>query len=317
MRRAPGDEPRGGRTGGPPARERRLDLADPRELAAIDDLELVARGVVEGFLIGLHRSPFRGFSVEFAENRPYNPGDDVRFVDWKVYARSDRLFVKQYEEETNLRAWLLLDVSRSMDWSSDPGLPTKLRYARILSASLALLLLRQGDAPGVLAFDDGVRRRHPPRASRRPWAGLLGALSQEPGGGTDAAAVLDELALRLRRRGLVVLVSDLLLDPDPTREALRHLRHQGHEVILFHLLDPGERELPAAGEAVFFDPETGLEVEANSAALRRRYREAVDRALAEWREAAISMGAEHVPLGTDAALGPALRAFFRARRRRR
>ncbi len=298
------------------ARER-LDLASPREIAGMAHLELVARGVVEGFLIGLHASPKRGFSAEFAENRPYNRGDDLRYLDWKVYARSDRLFVKQFEEETNLRAYLLLDVSRSMSWVSDPArFASKLEYARLLAAALSLLLIRQGDATGLVAFDDRLRAHLAPRTTRRHWRRLLTELTGlESGGRTDAGSALRDLAGRLRRRGLVVLISDLLVDPETTRTALRFLRHRGHEVLLFHVMDPGERELPAAGEAIFFDPETGEELGANSAALRRRYRDAVEAAIAGWRREALRWGAEYALLTTDTPLGLALRQFLHKRSR--
>ncbi len=299
------------------AARQRLDLASPREIAGLSHLDLLARGIVEGFLIGLHRSPKRGFSAEFAEDRPYNRGDDVRFMDWKVYARTDRLFIKQYEEETNLRAYLLLDASGSMDWVSDPQkYPTKLEYARLLAASLSLLLIRQGDATGLLAFDDALRTRIDPRANRRHWRRLLTELEAiEARGRTDAGAALRDVTARLQRRGLVVLISDLLLDPAATRVALRHLRHRGHEVLVFHIMDPGERELPAAGEAVFFDPETGEELGANSAALRRQYGEAVESAIGEWRRETARIGAEYALLPTDTPLGLALRRLLRKRSR--
>jgi uncharacterized protein (DUF58 family) len=301
---------------GDPKRER-LDLASPREIAGMGHLELVARGVVEGFLIGLHRSPYRGFSVEFAENRPYNVGDDLRFADWKVYARSDRLFIKQFEEETNLRAYLLVDISGSMGWSSDEArFTSKLDYARLLTAALSLLLLRQGDAAGLLTFDDEISSYLEPRATRHHWTRLVRALDAvEPRGRTDAGTALRDLARRLQRRGLVVLISDLLVDPETTRTALRYLRHAGHEVLVFHIMDPGERELPAAGEAIFYDPETGEELGTNSAALRRQYREAVTGAIEGWQREALGIGAEYVLVTTDTALGMALRRFLRKRAR--
>ncbi|MFQ5690068.1 MAG: DUF58 domain-containing protein [Gemmatimonadota bacterium] len=296
----------------------RLDLVSPRELARIANLELVARGVVEGFLLGLHRSPYRGFSVEFAENRLYNPGDDTRFVDWKVYARSDRLYIKQYEEETNLRAHIVVDISRSMAWTSDPGrFVTKLDYSRMLAASLALLLLRQGDAAGLLTFDDRPRDRVEPRAALGQWRRLLNDLAAaHPGGRTDAGAVLTSLARRLRRRGLVVLVSDLLVDPASTRHALKLLRHQGHEALIFHVMDRAEMELPAAGEATFYDPETGEELGTNSATLRRDYREAVSEAIERWRRESLGMGVDYALLTTDRPLGVALHRYLRGRIRR-
>src|SRR5690554_3093466 len=158
------------------ARER-ADLLDPRELAALGGLEFVARAVVEGFIAGLHRSPHRGFSVEFAEHRMYQPGDDLRYIDWRMYGRSDRYYIKQFEEETNLRAYLLLDVSASMAWTSAPGsLPPKLWYAKQLAASLALMLVRQGDAVGLLTFDSAMRAHVSPRGGRRHWHELLRTL---------------------------------------------------------------------------------------------------------------------------------------------
>jgi len=299
------------------ATRQRLDLASPREIAGLEHLELIARGVVEGFLIGLHRSPYRGFSAEFAENRPYNQGDDIRFLDWKVYARSDRLFIKQFEEETNLRAYMLLDVSKSMDWVSDrERYPTKLAYARLLAASLSLLLMQHGDATGLVAFDDHLRAHLTPRTTRLHWRRLLAKLeSLEADGRTEAGTALKDVAQRLQRRGLVILISDLLVDPETTRTALRFLRHRGHEVLIFHVMDPGELELPAAGEAVFFDPETGEELGTNSAALRRQYRDAVESAIAGWRREAMRFGAEYAFVTTDTPLGLALRHFLRKRTR--
>ena len=297
------------------ASRQRLDLASPREIVGLSHLELVARHIVEGFLIGLHDSPKRGFSAEFAEDRPYNHGDDLRYLDWKAYARTDRLFIKQYEEETNLRAYLLVDVSRSMGWVSDEErFPTKFAYARLLAASLSLLLVQQGDATGLIAFDEALRAHLAPRTTRRHWRRLLGELTRlSADGRTDAGYALKEIAGRLQRRGLVVLISDLLVDPETTRMSLRYLRHRGHEVILFHIMDPGERELPAEGEAIFFDPETGEELGANSAALRRQYREAVEAAIDGWRKEALRWGADYALLTTDTPLGLALRQFMRRR----
>jgi len=290
---------------------------DPAQLAALGNLEFVARSVVEGFLIGLHRSPHRGFSVEFAENRPYVPGDDVRHVDWRMYARSDRYYVKQYEEETNLRAHLALDASRSMDWTSAPGrLLTKLHYGRLLAASLAYLLLRQGDAVGLLAFDDRIRARVQPRGTRRHLRTLLGALTDLDGGGTtDAAGAVREVAVRMRRRGLVVLISDLLVDPAETLRAIHSLRYRGHEVLVFHLMDPGERDLPQAGDAVFFDPEDEAEVRTDSAGLRAEYRLSVEEAVRMWRVEFRRIGADYHLVTADSPLGTALGEYLEKRSR--
>jgi uncharacterized protein (DUF58 family) len=253
----------------------------PRLLSEIGNLELIARQVLQGFLIGLHGSSRRGRSASFAENRLYNPGDDLRFVDWKVFGRSDRLYVKQFEEERNLRAYLVLDASESMGWRSDVDrLPTKLDYAIMLTACLGLLLLRQSDAAGLVTFDDRVREHVAPRAL------------------------------------LAVLISDLLVDRDATLKALRLLRHRGHEVLVCHVMDPGERELPAAGEAVYFDPESGEELRANSGALRRVYHRAVEGALAEWRLELARMGADYHLTPTDRPVGLVLREFLDRRARR-
>jgi len=300
-----------------PLRPPRADLLAPQELAALGGLEFVARHVVEGFLAGLHRSPHRGFSVEFAEHRAYQPGDDLRYVDWRMYARSDRHHVKQFEEETNLRAYLLVDASASMAWSSSPGeLPPKLWYAKQLSACLALLLLRQGDAVGLIGFDEKIREHIGPRGGRRHWHDLLRALEPlDATGRTEAANALRDIAGRLPRRGLVVLCSDLLVDPESTRLALQFLRHRGHEVLVFHILDPGELELPGDRDARFVDPETGEELPVSVAHLRNEYREAVERAIEEWRRALVPLGIDYTLLEPDQPMVHALRTYLRKRER--
>lgn len=295
----------------------RPDLMNPSDLYDPGRLELIARSVVEGFLIGLHRSPHRGFSVEFAENRPYYPGDDIRFLDWRMYARSDRWYLKQFEEETNLRAYLVLDASRSMRWSSSAmdGF-SKLDSGRLIAASLASLMLRQGDATGFVAYDERVRTHISPRASRRHLATILRELvALEGEGGSEAGTAIRDVAIRLRRRGLVVLISDLLVDAEGTQRALHFLRHRGHEVIVLHVMDPGERELPAAGDAVFFDPETGEELRTSSAALRTEYAAAVQSAIARWRSECRGMGADYHMLMTDTPLGVALGHVLQKRAR--
>jgi uncharacterized protein (DUF58 family) len=290
---------------------------DPTALSQLGGVEFIARHVVEGFLMGLHRSPHRGFSAEFAEHRAYQAGDDLRYIDWRMYARSDRYYVKQFEEETNLRAYLLLDVSASMGWSSDPPrLPPKIWYAKHLAASLALILLRQGDSVGLTAFHEKVVRRVHPRGGRRQWHELARRISTlDASGKTSAHSALKDLATRLRRRGLVVLLSDLLVEPEATRSSLRFLRHQGHEVLVFHLLDPGERELPAASDARFFDPETNEELQVSVADIREEYRRAVRHALTEWERGLRPHGIDYEVLDTDRSLSRALRAYLHKRER--
>jgi uncharacterized protein (DUF58 family) len=301
----------------PDGRPERADLLTPEQLTELGGLELVARRVVEGFIAGLHRSPHRGFSVEFAEHRAYQPGDDLRFVDWRMYGRSDRYYVKQFEEETNLRAYLVVDASASMGWTSRPGdLPTKLWYAKQLAASLALLLLRQGDAVGFVAFDQRIRARNEPRARPSQWHTLLASLQGlDAGRETEASGALREVAARLRRRGLVVLLSDLLVDPEPTRTALRFLRHRGHEVLVFHIMDPGERELPPVRDARFVDPETGDELPISVADLRSEYRTAVAEAVEEWRATLAPEGMDYAVVQTDQPMVHALRRYLHKRER--
>lgn len=299
------------------AGELRADLLEPRDLAALGGIEFVARQIVEGFIAGLHRSPHRGFSVEFAEHRMYQPGDDLRHIDWRVFGRSDRYYIKQFEEETNLRAYLLLDVSASMEWSSSPErLPPKLWYAKQLAASIALLLLRQGDAVGLIGFDHLFRARVAPRGGRRHWYELVRAIGPLHGAGrTEAHTALRDVAARLRRRGLIILFSDLLVEPAVTRLALRFLRHRGHEVLVFHLLDPGERELPGVGDARFVDPESGEELPISVADLRSEYRDAVAGALLEWRDTLVPQAIDYVIVETDQPMALALRAYLRKRER--
>jgi uncharacterized protein (DUF58 family) len=295
----------------------RADLLDPATLSQLGGIELIARAVVEGFIMGLHRSPHRGFSAEYAELRAYQAGDDLRYIDWRMYGRSDRYYVKQFEEETNLRAYLLLDVSESMGWSSNPGvLPTKLWYAQHLAASLALILLRQGDSVGMAAFHDKVVDRLEARGGRRQWHEAVRRLRAiQAAGRTSAETALRDIAVRLRRRGLVILLSDLLVAREETLTALRFLRHQGHEVLVFHLIDPGERELPPGSEARFVDPETDAELMVSVADIRSEYREAVREALAEWQRDLKPHGIDYHVVDTDASLALALRAYLRKRER--
>jgi uncharacterized protein (DUF58 family) len=287
----------------------RLDLLDPAEVARLGGLEFVTEGIVEGFLAGLHRSPRRGFFVEFAEHRMYQPGDEPRYLDWRLLARSDRLYVKQFEEETNLRSMLVLDISRSMDWSGAPETrPTKRAYADCLVAALALVLLRQRDATGLIAFDEEIRASIPPRARRSQWHQLVRQLQTLPsGGGTAAETALRQVVGKLRRRGLVVLVSDLLFDPPLVLTALRYLRHRGHQVLVVHLMDPEEVELRGPAEARYEDPESGHAVILRPADWAMAYARTVQHAVAEWRAACRRIGVRYERVTTDTPYGLALR----------
>jgi len=286
----------------------RFDLLDPAEVTRLGGIEIVAAGVVEGFLSGLHRSPFRGFSVEFTEHRPYQPGDEPRYLDWKILARADRLFVKQFEQETNLRAMLLVDASRSMAWRGTPERLTKRAYADRLAAALALILLRQRDATGLVTFDEVVRQAIPARVKTGQWGRLVRGLLDTPDGrGTAAAAALRRLTSLLVRRGLVVLISDLLFDRDLALTALRYLRHRGHQVIVYHVMDPAEVELGGPPEVRFRDLESPASVVVRPRELARAYGETVRREIAAWRTTCRRHGIAYHHVTTDLPFGMALR----------
>ncbi len=298
------------------ARASRADLLDPATIAALGRIEVIARWVVDGFLTGLHRSPRKGFSVEFAEHRPYQPGDELRYVDWKIVARADRWVVKQYEEETKLRATLVLDVSRSMAWTGDPERLTKLAYAERLTAALALLFLRQRDAVGLVRFDDAVRTSLQPRVRTGQWKRIVAALD-DPGAGRASAApaALEQAGRLIPRRGMIVLISDLLMDADDVLRQVRGLRQAGHHVAVLHIIDPAERELPVTSDAVFVDSESALEVPATVADVRAAYRATVAEALHEWRTGLAAAGASYETVDTDAPFGVPLRRVFAVRQR--
>ena len=292
-----------------PTSRARLDLLDPLEVSKLGGLEIITEGVVEGFLSGLHRSPRRGFSVEFAEHRMYQAGDELRYVDWKILGRSDRLYVKQFEEETNLRAMIVADTSRSMAWTGSPGtvLP-KLAYAQRLIAALSLVLIRQRDATGLITFDDDVRTVTPPRARLSHWRQLLQVLSTlQAGHGTAAEPALRRVIGQLRRRGLVVFVSDLLLERTIALKALRFLRHRGHQVLVLHIMDPAEVSLAGPTEARFEDPETHATVVLRPRDWAGAYRETVRGVVTEWRVSCRRHGIAYHQVTTDTPFGVVLR----------
>lgn len=287
----------------------------PQVVSRLAGMELRARLVVEGFITGLHRSPYHGFSVEFAEHRQYMPGDDLRHMDWKIYGRTGRHYIKQFEEETNLKAYIVLDASRSMAFAS-PGNVTKLTYASTLAAALGYLMVRQQDAVGLATFDEGLTGYLPPRATRGYLRQILVALEKlEAANATGAAKALHQVADRIRRRGLVVVVSDLLDDPDTLMMALKHFRHKKNEVIVMHVLDPLERSFGFDRDAVFEDMETGERIMTQPWQVRRAYRSGmeafVERTKRECREHAI----DYVLLDTATPYDVALAEYLSKRRR--
>ena len=252
---------------------------DPEALSRLKNLSLAARLVVEGYFSGTHRSPYRGFSIEFAEHREYTPGVDPRHIDWRVFGRRDKLYVKQYEEETSLRCYLLLDKSASMGFKHG-GPITKLEYGSFLAASLAYVMAMQHDAVGLITHDTGVRLHLPPRQGSRHLQTLLEKLEDTtPGGETSLSATLHELAETIKRRALVVILSDLLDDGPALVEAFRHLRHKKHEVIVFHILDPAEITFPFENFSAIEDLETRRQVVSDPLAFRKTYLEGLSRFL--------------------------------------
>lgn len=296
----------------PKARERRF--LDPAVIARLGTLELKARTIVEGFLSGLHRSPFKGFSVEFAEYRQYIPGDDLSTIDWKVYARSDRYCVKKFEEETNLDCHLLIDVSGSMSYGSR-GM-TKFEYAACLAASLGYLMNRQRDAVGLTAFSDRVVSMLP--ASARPGhlrALLLSLDRLSAGERTNVSKPLRQLADTLKKRGMVVVISDLLDDPDAVIRGLKHFRFRGTELLVFHVLDPDEIEFPFDRATRFEDLETGEEVRAVPATVRAHYLKEMGALLGRYKRELGASGIDYQLLTTAQPLEMALLAYLSARGR--
>lgn len=297
-----------------PAAAGRADLLAPDVVGRLGGIEFTTAAIVDGFLAGQHRSARRGYSVEFAEHRPYQIGDDPRYIDWKLLARTDRLQLRQFEEETNLRAMMVLDASASMGWRGAPERLTKLDYATRLTAALALVLLRQRDAVGLLTFDSTVRDIVPPRVRRGHWRLLVQQLSAlEASESTAAEPALRQVVGALRRRGLVVFVSDLLLDRDVTLKALRYLRHRGHDVLVLHIADPAELELSDGDETRFRDPETGRAVTLAPTEWMSAYRETVAGVIRAWGTACRSAGMRYALATTDQPFGAALGQALRTR----
>ena len=245
---------------------------EPRTLAKLQGLQLRARNIVEGYLAGLHRSPFHGYSIEFAEHREYAPGDDLRYVDWKVYGRTDKYYVKQFEDETNLICYLVVDISESMHYRGPGSALSKFEYAQCLAAALAWLVLNQRDAVSLVTFDDQVRASVPASNSPAHWNQLLHTLdSARTVAKTRAGAIFHELSEKFTKRGVVILISDLFDDLASITAGLRHLRHQRHDVVLFQLLDPAELDFPFQQPTLFRGLEQGPQAVTDPGPLRHAY----------------------------------------------
>jgi uncharacterized protein (DUF58 family) len=286
---------------------------NPRVLASLEGLDLQARMVVEGYVSGLHASPYHGFSVEFAEHREYVPGDDIRHVDWKVWSKTDKFYLKQYEEETNLLTYLLLDTSESMEYASGDNV-SKLRYAQFIAAALGYLVLQQQDSVGLATFDDGVRRYLRPSGQPSHLKELLHLMDAVPARAkSDMGAVFHDLAERFKKRGVVVVLSDFFDDPARILAGLKHLRHRRHEVIVFHILDPAEVDFPFRDTTLFKGLEGLPEVLAEPHALRRAYRAELGSFLDELKKGCRMIDIDYVPLRTDQDLDGPLSTYLASR----
>ena len=256
--------------------DKRINYLDPEAIARLGNLSLAARTVVEGFISGLHQSPFKGFSIEFAQHRQYTPGDELKHIDWKVYGRSDRYVVRQYEEETNMRCYLVLDTSASMEFKYS-GKISKIAYASFLIASLAYLMLRQQDSVGLVTLDNVIQTMIPARSMKAHLNNLLDVLDHiKTTPSPDIGKSLTELGKRLRKRHLLVIVSDLFGDPQAILRAIRYFHYRKHEVIVFHLLDPAERTLPFRGSVLFNGLEDNELIHTEPETIQRTYKQLMD-----------------------------------------
>ena len=286
----------------------------PEIVALLNSMSLRARLVVEGYIIGQHRSPYHGFSVEFAEHRSYGPGDEIRHIDWKLFGKTDRLYVKRYEEETNLQAYVLLDTSKSMLYSS--GKVSKLNYANSLVASLSYLMINQQDAAGLIQFSDKINTFIPPRSKPSHLNALLTKLDDKSvENDTDIEPVLHQMADRIKKRGLVILVSDLLDEPEKIINGLRHFRHNNQEVIVFHILDRKELEFNFNSRTRFLDMESGEEILTEPWHIRLSYTELIMKLQDYYKRECRQQLIDYVPIFTDQYLDKGITEYLNKRKK--
>ena len=285
-------------------------------VAMLDSISMRAKMIVEGYIIGQHRSPYHGFSVEFAEHRSYESGDEVRHIDWKLYGKTNRLYVKRYEEETNLRAHLILDTSKSMAYTS--GGVSKLEYGSYLLAALSYLMISQQDAAGVVLFDESIRSFVPPKSTPSHLNTLLNVLDvKSPGVDTKIEPVLHEMAERIKKRGLVIIISDLFDEPNNIMNGLKHFRHSKQEVILFHILDRNELEFDfnTRTRTKFIDMESGEEITTDPWHIQNDYKNLI-KGLQDYYKSECRLNLiDYVPLFTDDSLDKGLSEYFNKRQR--
>jgi len=289
---------------------------EPAQAARLGKLSLVARAAVEGFITGLHKSPHHGFSVEFSDHREYAPGDDLRHLDWVAYARTDRFYIKRYELETNLRAHILLDVSGSMKYGSGPI--TKLQYGCYLAALMAYLMARQQDMVGLVTFDERIRTHLPPGSTPLHLDRLFRILEGiTPGKVTAISRTFHDLAEKLGKRGLIIIISDLYDDPPAVIRGLRHFRQKKHQVILFHVLDQAELDLPFTNIVTFVDMETDEKLQVDPKFVREEYRRQIQEFINGYRRGCADSAVEYILASTATPYDVMLRSYLASRQRLR
>jgi uncharacterized protein (DUF58 family) len=287
----------------------------PDVVAKLSNMEIVARLVVEGFITGLHKSPYHGFSVEFAEHRQYMPGDEPKHIDWKIFGKTDRYYIKQFEEETNLKSYIILDASRSMAYSSN-GKMSKLEYASYIAAALSYLMVQQRDAVGLTIYDEKVRTHMPPHATKSYLKAILKQLElTEAGNKTGTAASLHQIAERIKRRGLVIILSDLFDKPNEVAAAFKHFRHKKNEIIVMQVLDPLERSFAFGGDAVFKDMETSEEITTQPSHLQKAYQDEMKKFLDLYKKECRENNIDYVLLDTTTPFDTALFQYLSKRQR--
>ena len=284
----------------------------PEMAAKLDNMLLRARLVVEGYIIGLHKSPYHGFSVEFAEHRAYGPGDEIRHIDWKLYGKPDRYYIKEYEEETNLRSYVIVDISKSMTYSSKKI--TKLEYASFLTAALSYLMLHQKDGIGLILFDQKIQSFIPPRSTSNHLNTILSQLDKiQPGEDTKIGDVLHEMADRIKKRGLVILISDLFDDFDSVMSGLKHFRYNKQEVIVFHIMDRQELQFNFNTRTRFKDMESNEMITTEPWQIRKSYEDLVLEFQNKYRKNCRNRLIDYIPLFTDQNLDKAISQYLRKR----
>ena len=291
------------------------NLLDPSIIPKINSLELRARLVVEGFMVGMHKSPYHGFSVEFTQHRPYMQGDGLKDVDWKVYGKTEKFYIKQYEEETNLRSYILLDVSKSMQFSSENN-TSKLEYASTLAAALSYLMMKQQDAFGLTLYSDKIVQYLPPKATKSYLRQILKSLvSVKASDTTNTAACLNTVAEKIKRRGLVIIISDLFDDIESVISALKHFSYQKNEIIVFQILDPIERNFAFGRDAIFKDMESEEELTTQPYQIQKAYKLAMEEFIGKIKSECLNSKIDFNVIDTSTPFDKALMSYIQKRRR--